>query len=175
MKTNLPRPRVRRGYTLIELSLGMMMGIMTATMVLAIFNQQISFLQILNRQSFLATEAPLINNYVARVIGSAEGYQLYSSIDVLKAGGDSQLGAAPVLMLTFKEPNGAVRASVLSFVKGDGLYFRPVNAAGVLGEADWALSKKPRDVSFSVVAGNLLVTIEGPQGEVITYAGTQQL
>ena len=36
---------MRRGFTLIELSIAMTIGLMTAAMVLALFNQQLAFLK----------------------------------------------------------------------------------------------------------------------------------
>lgn len=182
MKPSLPRlrRRWRRGYTLTELALAMMMGIMVAVMLLSIFQQQVSFLRIFNAQSFLTMEAPVLNNYLSRVMSSAEGYRLYSSVSSLTGGSAPVMADAPVLMLRFKEPNGTFRASVLSYEdpgggQGRGLYFRPVTAAGSLGTAEWALSKKPTDVKFSVVDGILRCRITGPNGEEITYSGTQQL
>jgi hypothetical protein len=182
MKPSLPRFRrsSRRGYTLTELALAMMMGILAATMLLAIFNQQVAFLRIFNAQSFLTTEAPILNHYLTRVLGSAEGYRLYTSVNALTTGSAPVMTDAPVLMLRFKEPDGTFRASVISFEDpgggaGTGLYYRPVTLAGTLGTADWALSKKPTNVRFSIVNGILRATITGPNGEEITYSGTQQL
>lgn len=177
MRTS-PTPRFRRGFTLMELTLAMGTGIALATMLLALVNQQIAFLRIFNAQSFLTTEAPLINNYLVRVIGSAEGYRLYESIDDLRAGNPPVMDDAPVLMLRFKEPDGTFRASLLSFEDpgtGPGLYYRLVTSAGVPSTADWALSKSPANVDFSIVQGILRVTITGPAGEEIVYSGTQQL
>ena len=182
MKLSLPRFRryCRRGYSLMELTLVMLLGMVVAALLLSIFNQQLAFLRIFNAQSFLTTEAPIINNYLSRVLGSAEGYRLYSSVGSLTGGSAQVMSDAPVLMLRFKEPNGTFRASVLSFEtpgggKGRGLYFRPVTSAGNLGTPEWALSLKPTDVKFSVVDGILRTRITGPNGEEITYSGTQQL
>lgn len=175
---NSSRPRARRGYTLVELSLAMTTGLVVATLLLALVNQQIAFLRIFNAQNFLTTEAPVINNYLARVIGSAEGYRLYESVADLVAGEDPVLADAPVIMLRFKEPDGSFRASVLSFENpgtGQGLYYRMVTRAGVLGTPDWALTKRPANVNFAVVQGILRVRITGPNGEEIVYSGTQQL
>jgi hypothetical protein len=175
---NSSRPRARRGYTLVELSLAMTTGLVVATLLLALVNQQIAFLRIFNAQNFLTTEAPVINNYLARVIGSAEGYRLYESVADLVAGEDPVLADAPVIMLRFKEPDGSFRASVLSFENpgtGQGLYYRMVTRAGVLGAPDWALTKRPANVNFAVVQGILRVRITGPNGEEIVYSGTQQL
>jgi len=177
MKTS-PNKRNRRGFTLVELSVGMATGIALATMLLALVNQQVAFLRIFNAQSFLTTEAPLINNYLTRVIGSAEGYRLYESVDDLVAGAAPVMEDAPVLMLRFKEPDGTFRASVLSFENpgtGQGLYYRLVTSAGVLRAPDWAISRSPANVDFSIVQGILRVTITGPAGEEIVYSGTQQL
>jgi hypothetical protein len=172
------RHRSRRGYTLVELSLAMATGLVVATLLLALVNQQIAFLRIFNAQSFLTTEAPVINNHLARVIGSAEGYRLYESVEDLVDGAAPVLEDAPVIMLRFKEPDGSFRASVLSFENpgtGQGLYYRIVTKAGVLGTPDWALTKRPANVNFAVVQGILRVRITGPNGEEIVYSGTQQL
>lgn len=172
------RLRSRRGYTLVELSLAMTTGLVVTTLLLALVNQQIAFLRIFSAQNFLTTEAPVINNYLARVIGSAEGYRLYESVADLVAGEDPVLADAPVIMLRFKEPDGSFRASVLSFENpgtGQGLYYRMVTRAGVLGGPDWALTKRPANVNFAVVQGILRVRITGPNGEEIVYSGTQQL
>lgn len=175
----LPRPSFRRrGYTLLELSLAMVTGMMVAVLMLAMVNQQIAFLKIYNAQNFLTTEAPLISNYLVRVIGSADGYRLYESVDDLRDGSPPVMTGAPVIMLRFKEPDGTFRASVLSFEDpgtGQGLYYRMVNSSGTLGTPDWALSKRPEDVDFSIVNGILQVRIEGPNGEEIFYSGNQQL
>jgi hypothetical protein len=177
MKLSLPHIR-RRGYTLLELSMAMATGIVVAVLLLALVNQQIAFLRIYNAQNFLTTEAPLISNYLARVIGSAEGYRLYESVDDLVDGSAPVMEEAPVIMLRFKEPDGTFRASVLAFEdpgSGQGLYYRMVNTAGALGTPDWALSKRPADVRFSIVQGILRVRVTGPNGEEIFYSGAQQL
>lgn len=177
MKPNRPHP-FRRGYTLVELSLAMVTGTMVAVMLLAMVNQQIAFLKIYNAQNFLTTEAPLISNYLSRVIGSADGYRLYESVEDLVDGSPPVMTGAPVIMLRFKEPDGTFRASVLAFENpgsGQGLYYRMVSQAGVLGTPSWALSRRPSNVDFSIVQGILRVRIQGPNGEEIFYSGNQQL
>lgn len=173
------RRTLRRGYTLVELSLAMMTGLMIAAMLLAIFNQQVAFLRIFNAQSFLTTEAPIINNYLSRVIGSAEGYQLYPNMTTLKGGGSPVLQDAPVLLLLFKEPDGSARAAILSYEEvtgsGFGLYYRRVTETGTISDPEWVLSKEVRGVNFSVVEGVLRATLTGPNQETITYSGAQQL
>jgi len=177
MRTNLQQGKRRRGYTLIELALAMGIGMMVAGMSLLLFNQQMAFLRIFRAQDFLTREAPLINNYVVRVIGAAEGYRLYTDMTALKTGQAPVLADAKVLVLRFREADGTIRASVLSFEdagEGDGLYYRVMPDSGVLGDPDWALTKQPVDVVFSVEQGVLRMYLEGPNGESLVYSGTQQ-
>ena len=176
MKT-APTVKKRRGYTLIELTLAMMMGMMLSAMVLALFNQQLAFLRIFQAQNFLTAEAPVISNYVSRVVARADGFRLYDSLGDIAAG-NPVMADAPVLLLRFREASGGFRACVLSYENpgtGQGLYYRVVNTGGVVSEPQWALTTKPSDVSFSIEQGILRVRITGPNGEEIVYSGTQQL
>ncbi|MBK1827659.1 PulJ/GspJ family protein [Haloferula rosea] len=176
MKT--ARTAIRRGYTLVELTLAMSVGMMVAAMSLMLFNQQMSFLRIFRAQDFLVREAPLISNYVVRVISSAEGYQLFADMNALRSGQGAVLEDAKVLVLRFMESDGTEKAAILSFEDpgtGTGLYYRLIPSTGVVGPADWAISKEPTDVTFSVEQGILRMTLTGPNGEELVYSGTQQL
>lgn len=167
-----------RGYTLIELTLAMSVGIVISAIVMSLVNQQLAFLKIFRAQSFLVTEAPMLNNYVVKIIGNADSYRLYASVDDLVAGRAQVLDNAPVIMLRFKEPNGTFRASVLSFEDpgtGTGLYYRMVNSSGVLAAPSWVLSKRPTNVRFSIEQGILRMLVSGPNGEELTYSGAIQL
>lgn len=168
----------RRGYTLVELSLAMGVGVLVAGMSLMLFNQQMTFLRIFRAQDFLTREAPLINNYVVRVIGGAEGYALYEDMDALRNGEGAVLEGATVLVLRYKLAEGGERASILSFEDpgtGPGLYYRLIPESGVLGGPDLALSKQPELVSFAVEQGVLRMYLTGPNGEELVYSGTEQL
>jgi type II secretory pathway component PulJ len=172
-----PGRRRRGGYTLLELALAMSIGMMVAAMSLLLFNQQMAFLRIFRAQDFLTREAPLINNYVVRVIGAAEGYRLYTDLEALTGGADPVLADAKVLVLRFREADGTVRASVLSFEgsgEDEGLYYRVIPETGVLGDPDWAVSKQAESVVFSVEQGVLRMRLAGPNGESLVYSGTQQ-
>lgn len=172
------RRRRGGGYTLVELTLAMGIGMMVAGMSLLLFNQQMAFMRIFRAQDFLTREAPLINNYVVRVIGAAEGYRLYTSLEALRSGDAPVLADAKVLVLRFREADGTMRASVLSFEgegDGRGLYYRVVPPSGVVGTTpDWALSRQPTNVGFSVEQGVLRMRLDGPNGESLVYSGTQQ-
>jgi len=176
MKTH--RKSSPAGYTLIELSLAMGLGMAIAAMTLLLFNQQLAFVRIFRAQDFLTREAPIINNYLARVVGNAEGYRLYQNIDALGAGQAPVMSGASVLVLRFKEPDGGVRSAILSFEDpgtGTGLYFRLMPESGAFGDPDWAVSKEVVNVEFSIQQGILRTRLVGPNGEELTYSGTEQL
>ena len=45
---------------------------------------------------------------------------------------------------------------------------------GVLGEPQWAVSKAPENVTFTMQQGVLRMILTGPAGEQIVYSGTMQ-
>lgn len=169
--------RIRRGFTLLELTIAMMVGMMTSTMVLALFNQQIAFLNMYKSQSFLTEEAPIISMYVSRLVGKADRFRLHDSVQDALSGTNARLTTSPVVVLNFRQPDGTMRATILSFENrgsGPALYYYTVPVTGVLGEPQWAVTKSPTNVQFSMNQGILLMTLTGPLNERITYSGTMQ-
>lgn len=175
MKT--PRHSLRRGFTLVELSVAIMMGMMTGAMVMALFNQQIAFLRIYQAQSFLTDEAPMISLHVSRLVGKADRFRLHDSVEDALSGTNPRTSDSPVVVLNYRQPDGTMRASILAYQNlgtGPALYYYVVPAAGVLGDPQWAVTTKPTDVRFAMEQGVLRMTISGPAGERITYSGTMQ-
>lgn len=172
--------RARRGFTLIELSIAIMMGMAIGAMVITLFNQQLTFLRIFRAQNFLTEEAPVISMYVSRLIGKADRFRLHQNMADALSGANPQLTPSPVVVLNFRQPDGTVQATILAFQdlgSGSALYYYVVPAvipAGGLPAPTWTVSKVPRDVSFSMVNGVLRMVLTGPQGEEITYSGTMQ-
>ncbi len=169
--------RTHRGFTLIELSVAIMMGLATGTMVLALFNQQLAFLKIFKAQSFLTEEAPIISTYVSRLVGKADRFRLHDSVADALSGTNARLTESPVVVLNFRQPDGTMRATILSFEnRGSGLalYYYVVPVTGVLGEPLWAVTRVPSKVVFRMDAGVLRMILTGPNLEEITYSGTMQ-
>lgn len=171
-------PRRRRGFTLLELSIGLGIGLMVAAMSLALLNQQTAFLRIFRAQDFLTTEAPLVNDYLARVISNADGFRLHASLGDAVSRTSPVLADARAMVLRFKQPDGTVRESILAFHNpgtGAGIYYHLVAANGTVGAPQWAVTKRVADAVFSIEEGILRVRLAGPHGEQITYSGAQQL
>jgi len=172
--------RGRGGFTLLELTIAIMIGLATGTMVIVLFNQQLAFLKIFKAQSFLVDEAPIVSTYVSRLIGKADRFRLHDTVKDALSGANPRLTPSPVLVLNFRQlddPAAPMRATILSFEDlGDGpaLYYYVVPTSGVLGPPQWAVTKAPANVSFAMVAGVLRMTLTGRNGEQITYSGTMQ-
>jgi hypothetical protein len=164
--------------TLIELSIAIGFGLSFAGVSLALMQQQLTFLSIYRNQAFLAEEAPLISAHMSRLIGKAERFRLHASVTEALAGTNPRLNESPVLVLNFRQPDGSVAASMLSFENrgsGPALYLYNIPTAGALPPPAWYITKAPRNVSFSVVGGILRMTLTGPQGESVTYSGAMTL
>lgn len=171
MKPHLKR--ARRGFTLVELSIAIMMGLATGTMVLALFNQQLAFLKIFKAQSFLTEEAPIISMYVSRLVGKSDRFRLHDSVADALSGTNPRLTESPVVVLNFRQPDGTMRATILSF-ENNALYYYVVPVTGVLGAPLWAVTKSPSKVVFRMDEGVLRMILTGPNLEEITYSGTMQ-
>lgn len=171
------RNKCRRGMTLIELTLAIMLGAAVASIMLALFNQQVAFLRIFNIQSFLNQEAPLVSMHVSRLIGQADRYRLHDNIEDAIAGRNQRLEDSPVLLMNFRQPDGSLRASMLAFEERNGrraLYYHLVPESGVLSEPEWFVTDQVSDVRFSIEQGVLRMRLFGMNGEQITYSGTMQ-
>jgi len=169
---------LRRGYTLLELSLAIGIGLMIAGLSLAMLNQQIAFIKIFNAQDFLATEAPLINYQVARIVNHADSFRVHRSLADAEARTNPVLEDGTVLVLRFKMADGVFRETVLSFYDpgtGPGIYYHLVAEDGTIGDPQWAITKDVTDTKFSVEHGILRMRLTGPNGEEIIYSGAQQL
>jgi hypothetical protein len=167
--------RRRMGFTLLELTVGISGGIAVAGICLALLNQQLAFMKIFGAQTFLTEEAPMINMHVNRMVGKAERFRLHTTVADALAGTNPRTSGARVLVLNFRQPNGTMRASILSFEdrgSGEALYYYLVPVSGALGAPQWHVTKKADDVTFAVDSGILRMTLTGPNGEMITYSGT---
>jgi hypothetical protein len=171
---NNPAPSGLRGFTLVEITLTMMLGMAIGSITLALFNQQLAFLQVYQAQNFLTYEAPVISTHVSKLVGKSERFRLHNTVDEALANTNPQAVSAPVLVLNFRQPDGVMRAAILSFEDrgiGPALYYYLVPLSGTIGSPQWYVTKAPTNVSFAVVEGILRMTLTGANGEVITYSG----
>lgn len=173
------RTKRRQGISLIEMTVAMGIGIMMSAILMAMVNQQLAFIRVFNAQSFLGEEAPMISMYVGRMAGKADRFRLHASVADALAGRNPRLTESPVMLMNFRQPDGTMRASILSFERQNGrdvlnYYLVPNVANPTLGAAQWSITKKASNVSFFVTEGILRMQLTGPSDEQITYSGTMQ-
>jgi hypothetical protein len=181
MKNNFSGKRV--GFTLIEMSIAIMLGLAISGMTLGLFQQQLAFLKIYKSQSFLTEEAPIIGMYVSKLIGKSDGFHLFQGRAEAEAGVGPNNGPASCVVLKFRQPDGTIRGAMLAFEPSPtgeiGLYYYivPVPFAPLV-QPQWAVMRPAsiggtqRGGSFSVVGGILQMTLTGENNEVITYSGS---
>lgn len=166
--------KIRKGFTLLELTVAMGVGMTIGATVLAMFNQQVAFLKIFRAQSFLNEEVPMISVHVSKLLMHAERFRLHASVSDALAGNNPRLTASPVAVLNFRQPDGSMRAGILSFEdrgQGNALYYYVVPESGVLTTPQWAITNKPTNVTFFVESGIIRTRLAGPAGEEIIFSG----
>ncbi len=169
--------QLRKGFTLIELTIALMLGMAIGAMVLLLFNQQIAFINLFKTQNFLTDEAPIINMYVSKLVSRADRFRLHDSVEDAREGKNPRLTASPVVVLNYRQPDGTMRASILAFQNlgtGSALYYYVVPVSGTLPAPQWSITNKPADVQFEVEQGLLRMILTGPAGEQIKFSGTMQ-
>jgi type II secretory pathway component PulJ len=176
MKTSA-QSRKCKGFTILELTVAIMVGMSVGATILAMLNQQVAFLKIFRAQSFLHEEVPLISNHITKLLSSAERFRLHATLEDALAGTNPRLTDSPVLVLNYRQPDGTLRAGILSYEnrgQGVALYYYVVPVSGVLNAPQWAITSKPANVSFSVESGILRTRLTGPAGEEVTFSGAME-
>jgi len=167
--------KLRKGFTILEMTVAMMVGMAVGGTILAMLNQQIAFLKIFRAQSFLNEEAPIISAHVSKLLINAERFRLHASVADALSGANPRLTNSPVMVLNYRQPDGSLRAGILSFEnrgQGTALYYYVVPVSGVLNTPQWAITNKPTNVSFFMDSGVIRARITGPAGEEIIFSGT---
>ena len=172
----------KKGFTLIELSMAMGLGITVAGIIMALMQHQIAFLRVARAQNFLVEEAPHINNAVTKLMGHADAYRIHTTFSTALTGTGAVTANGTLLVLGFKDPEtNNLNFGILSFENtGTDTYLAYYNveqfgAPPTEGSPDWIISHQVTDANFFVENGVFRMTLTGPNGENITYSGTPRL
>ncbi len=173
------KKRNRRGFTLIEMTVTIIVGLMVAGMSLTLFNSQLASYQILNAQNFLVTEAPQINNTLNRIVSRANFFRMYASLGDATSGQNAVINGGKVLALKFEDPSNAAASSfgVIAYDEvADDLNYYHVSSMAELAIATpkWSITTQLSGAVFYVENGVLRVKLTGPNGEEIIYSATTQ-
>lgn len=173
MKLTLHRARLgRQGFTLMEVSTAMGLMVMLSGALVVMLQQHLGFMGMAQRQTFLAKEAPQIGNILGRIFQQADHYFIYA--DRASAGG----GVTPVIQnggavrLFFKTASQTTQERLIAAEadsSGTSLRFYTPQPDGT--ETSWLICQGLQGAAFNANEGILTVTLNGPNGELITYCG----
>lgn len=166
-----------RGFTLIEMSIGLVLAMAIAGTVVLLLQQHVSFLTILDRFSFLRDDAPATAALLGRIVQQSDAHRVYPSSEAAKARTRATTTGGSAVWLRFRNPGGAPDQAIIAFDRnGDSgsLNFYHHDGTSWATTPSWTISSKPDDVVFENDSGILLITLTGPNGEQITYAGASQ-
>ena len=166
--------RRQQGMTLIETTVYIAMTLVLAAALLMMLQSHFTFMRMLSAMEFLRDEAPQVNVMLTGILGKADSYRIYGSTADAKAGSNAVNSGGTAVRLGFRNPDGSLSEGIVDFnvVGGEGQlgYY---NFDGAWAAApDWLISQRADAVTFADDTGILLVTLTGPYGEQITYAGT---
>jgi prepilin-type N-terminal cleavage/methylation domain-containing protein len=166
-------PRRRNaGFTLMEMSVVMSLLVVLGVALVTLVTQHLQFVKVFRQQSFLATEAPQIGNLLGRILNEADHYFVYAT----KA--DALGGSAPImtsghaLRLFFKTPTQETEERLIAVETAGSV--TSLKFYGWLADGtptSWTITSKIHDAEFLSSQGILNMTLEGPNGEEVTYGG----
>ena len=171
--------KIQRGFTLIEMTLVLAVGLMVASISLTLFNSQLMSYKILGAQNFLISEAPQINNTLNRIIPRANFFRMYASLADAKAGAGALISDGKVLALQFQDVADSSGSSFGVIAYDDAandLNYYHVSSMAELAIASpaWNITTHLNDAVFYVENGVLRIKLTGPNGEEIIYSATTQ-
>ncbi len=162
----------RAGFTLLELSTAMGLMLILGSSLVAMLQQHVTFMGLAQRQSFLADEAPKIGNLVGRIFGQADHFLVYDTHDAAVAGATPVLAGGRAVRLYFRAADQSTEIRIVSvqpLASGVDLRFHHTQADG--SQVSWSICDRLSDATFAADQGILTITLNGPNGEEITYGG----
>ncbi len=174
-----PRQTRRRAFTLIEMTLALSMTLTIAAVLLLLLQQQISFGQALAKFNFLRDDAPQVNTLLTSLTSRADSYRIFANLDSAKGFTNAVRTGGKALRLRFRNPDGSTQDGIISFEERNGkselnYYLKDGNTSAWSSNPRWTVSSKPSNVVFDNSLGILHVTMTGPNGDEITYAGNPE-
>jgi prepilin-type N-terminal cleavage/methylation domain-containing protein len=166
--------RKRRGFTLLETSLAISVVLGLSVALVSMLQQHVTFMGLVQRQSFLASEAPQIGNLVGRLFGSADHFFVYSNRDDALAGADPVLVDGEAVRLFIQGVDGEtteIWVTVESSTVGTDKILRCYSILPGKTEKSWTVREGLAGAAFHCNQGVLGVTLQGPTGEEISYYG----
>ncbi|WP_018970146.1 prepilin-type N-terminal cleavage/methylation domain-containing protein [Rubritalea marina] len=167
----------RKGYTLIELTVVMVLVMLIATATLGLFQQQIQFLNWWNTQKFIGEDAPFANSMIVRVFSKADEFKIYADQATALGGtGVGTTAGGAVIMLGFSQADGSKDYGLIAYdAANDRVDFHVLNATATGIDSSWTIVSGVANASFDVVGGVMQLQLTGSYGGQVTYAANPSL
>jgi hypothetical protein len=166
------RKRTSAGFSLLEASTALSILVTLGVALVVLVQQHVKFMELFRQQAFLAAEAPTIGNLVGRIFNEVDHYFVYATKDDALGAGTPIMTPGRAVRLFFKTPTQEVEERLIvveSVTGGNALKFYGWQPDGT--PTSWTISDKIADAEFQSSQGILNMTLEGPNGEEITYGG----
>ena len=181
MKTCPASPLRRAGFTLVEMSLAMVLIMGLGLSLLIMLNSHLQFMEWARRQSFVARETPRITNLLGRLLNQADHFFIYESEAALgnASATPSLSGSAVKLFFNTPEGGGAREQHLVLTQSADSTLLRLIDAQD---DSGWTVAAGHpaagdleaiglQNASFALDQGLLRVTLLGPSGEQVHFYG----
>lgn len=167
----------RKGYTLIELTVVLVLVMLIASSTLALFSQQVQFLNWWNTQKFIGEDAPFANSMIVRVFSKADAFKIYADRATALGGtGQGVTTGGGVIMLGFSQADGSKDYGLIEYdATNDKVDYHVLNDTASAVTSSWTIVSEVANASFEVVGGVMQLTLTGPYGGQVTYAANPSL
>ena len=174
--TRSPQRQRAGGFTLLEMTFALTMTLGIAAMLVGVLQQQVTFTSILVQFRFLREEAPNINTLMTTMINKADTLRIYGSTANAMAGTNAVQNNGKAIRISLRNPDGTTSQAIIAHELQGGItrlnFYHLAQGQDLWPTApSWTISSSPSLVNFSNSSGILLITMNGPDGEEITYAG----
>jgi hypothetical protein len=160
------------GFTLMETSAAMAVLVVLSVAMVVMLQQHLSFMTLTTRQAFLTNEAPKIGNVLGRIFNQADHYFVYDSRASALAGAAPVLTDGRAVRLFFKSAaQQTVERTIAVETTGGATSLRFYTPQANGTQTSWVICNSLTGANFHTDEGILSVTLQGPNGEEVTYSG----
>lgn len=169
----------RRGFTLIEATVVMLLVFLISSISLAMLNQQFLFYQTLQRQNFLVQEAPVINGLLSRILSQADAFRLHANEAQALDQSGAVIAGGNTILLGYAQADGSRNYGMITFVApadgqttGELIYTNITDISTETTSDSWVISSQVANAAFAIDGDGILTLTLGDQFQSqVTYAG----
>ena len=163
----------QRAFTILEMSVVLAVALSLAAALMSMLQQHFHFMEMAQQQRFLTAEAPQMGNLLMRILNGADHCFVYATREDALAGANPVLGSGQAVGLFFKAPAEQTHLRVLAIEPlPDGrASLRCVTPLPGGDTTAWTVSNDIASAEFRAEEGIIGVTLNGPNGEQVTYWG----